>query len=103
MRIRKGDNVIVVTGADSGKIGKVLHAYPKNDRVLVEGVNVKKKHQRSRRGDQKGQIIEKPAPIHVSNVMVVDPKKNVGTRVGKSREGGKVTRIAKKSGAVIEK
>jgi len=102
MKIRKGDNVIVKVGADRGKTGKILHVYPSIGKVLIEGVNIKKKHQKSRRAGQKGQMIEKPSPVHHSNVMLVDPKKNVGTRIGISREGGKVIRIARKSGAIIE-
>ena len=94
---------MVISGADKGKSGKVLRAYPRIDKVLIEGVNVKKKHEKSRREGQKGQTIEKPVPIQVSNVMIVDPKKNVPTKIGILRESGKAVRIAKKSGAVIEK
>lgn len=103
MKLRNGDNVIVITGADKGKIGKILRIIRESNRVLVEGVNFKKKHQKSRRQGQKGQIIDKPLSIHASNVMLLDPKKNVRTRVGISRESGTATRIARKSGAVIEK
>lgn len=90
-------------GADRGKTGKVLHAYPKKNKVLIEGINIKKKHQRARSAQQKGQIIEKPHPVNVANVAIMDPQKNVGTRVGISRTDGKRVRIAKKSGVVIEK
>ena len=90
----------MITGADKGKIGKVLHIH-KNERVVVEGVGMKKKHQKSRRGGQKGQILEKPNPINISNVMILDPKKNVRTRISLSREKGVAVRISKKSGAVI--
>ena len=103
MKIKKGDNVIIITGADKGKIGKVLNVHKAKGRVLVEGVGMKKKHQKSRRGGQKGQIIEKPNYIDISNAMIVDPKKNVRTRISISREKGVVARISKKSGAVIEK
>jgi large subunit ribosomal protein L24 len=75
MKIKKGDKVIVISGKDKGKTGEVAHAYPKLNRVLILGVNVAKRHQRARKQGQKGQLIEKPMPIHVSNVMIVDPKK----------------------------
>lgn len=68
MKIKKGDNVIVLAGKDKGKSGKVVRALPKDDRVLVEGVNVKKVHQRAKASGKKGEIIEKNFPIHVSNV-----------------------------------
>ncbi len=103
MKIKKGDNVIVITGADKGKIGKVLHVNKDKGRILVENVGMKKKHQKSRRGGQKGQIIEKSSPIDISNVMILDPKKNVRTRISILREKGIATRVSKKSGTVIEK
>ncbi len=103
MKIKKGDTVIVRSGADKGKTGKVLFAFPNIERVVVEGVSVRKKHQKSRRAGQKGQVIEKPMPIHASNVMILDPKKNIGTKIRISREKGTYVRIAKKSGATIEK
>jgi large subunit ribosomal protein L24 len=70
MHIKKGDNVIVITGKDKGKSGKVVKAFPKKDQVLIEGVNVKKKNKKATRSNQKGQIIEIAFPIHVSNVKV---------------------------------
>lgn len=101
MKIKKGDNVIVISGKDRGKTGKIFRALPREDMVIIEGVNVKKKHQRPRRANQKGQIIDRAAPIHVSNVMLVDPQTNKPTRIGyKIGENGKV-RVAKKSGAVL--
>lgn len=103
MKIKKNDTVIVISGADKGKSGKVLHVLRGVNRVLIEGINMKKRHERSRRQGQKGQIIEKPGTIHASNVMLLDPKSNVRTRISISRESGKAVRIAKKSGAVIEK
>ncbi|MEK7531658.1 MAG: 50S ribosomal protein L24 [Patescibacteria group bacterium] len=101
MKIKKGDNVIVIAGKDKGKKSTVLRAFPALQMVIVEGVNMKKKHTRPRRSNQKGQIVEKPLPIHVSNIMLIDPKKGRGTRVGISRDGGKRVRVAKKSGATI--
>lgn len=68
MHVKKGDKVIVLTGKDRGKTGTILRALPKEDRVVVEGVNKIKKHQRSKRRDQKGQIVEREMPVHVSNV-----------------------------------
>ena len=72
MKVKKGDMVKVISGKDRGKSGKVLRAFPKEDLVVVEGVNVKKRHQRATKTNQKGQIIDKTMPVHVSNVMLVD-------------------------------
>lgn len=83
MKIKKGDQVIVITGKDKGKSGKVLRALPKEDRVLVEGVNVRKKHlKKNRNTKQGGGIVDRALPIHVSNVMAVDAKSGKRTRVG---------------------
>lgn len=71
MKIRKDDNVIVISGKDKGKTGKVAAAFPKENRVIISGVNMKKIHQKARKSNQKGQIVEKEAPIDVSNVMLV--------------------------------
>lgn len=68
MKIKKGDKVIVMTGKDKGKSGSVVKAFPKDDQVLIEGVNIKKIHRRSRKQGEKGKVIERAAPIHVSNV-----------------------------------
>ena len=99
MKIRKNDNIIVLTGKDKGKKAKVLRVFPKKDLVLVEGVNLKKKHQKPGRSNQKGQIIDKAMPIHISNVGVVSG--NVATRVGFKISGDKKIRIAKKTGKEI--
>lgn len=101
MKIRKGDNVVVLAGKDKGKSGKVLRAFPQKDLVLVEGVNVKKRHQRPTRQNQKGQIIDKALPLHVSNVALTDPKNGKPTRVGYKVENEKKVRIARKSGATV--
>lgn len=101
MKIRKGDNVIVISGKDRGKTGKVLEAYPRESRVLVEGINLKTKHQRPTRSNQKGQIVETARPLHVSNVMLVDPSVGKRTRIGFKIEGDKKVRIAKKSKSVL--
>lgn len=101
MNIRKGDNVIVLTGKDKGKTGKVEVAFPRENKILILGVNVKKDHQRAKKSGEKGQVVDKPMPIHVSNVSLLDPKTNKPTRVGFKQEGDKKVRIAKKSGATI--
>lgn len=99
MKIRKDDNVIVVTGKDSGKEGKILKVFPKKDLVLVSGINMKKKHAKPRKSGQKGQIIEVSAPIHVSNVMLVEGGKKV--RSGFKITGDKKVRVSRKSGKEI--
>lgn len=101
MKIKKGDSVIVISGADRSKTGKVLSSFPREGKVLVEGVNVKKRHQRARRASSKGQVVERALPLPVSKVMLVDPKTGKGTRVGIKRAGGKRVRVARKSGAEI--
>lgn len=102
MNIKKGDKVIVIAGKDKGKSGEVLRALPRESRVVVSGVSIAKRHERSRKGKQKGQVVEAPMPIHVSNVMILDPQKNSRTRVSVKREKGKAVRIAKKSGAELK-
>lgn len=101
MKIKKGDNVIVIAGKDRGKSGKIVRAFPADDSVIVEGVNIRKKHQRSTRQNQKGQIVDITMPIHVSNVQIADPKSGKPSRVGFSMEGGKKVRIAKRSGSKL--
>lgn len=101
-KIRKGDTVVVLTGRDKGKEGSVLKVMPDEDRCLVQGVNMVKRHSRGGMGQQPG-IIDKEAPINVSNVSLLDPKDNKPTRVGfKVLEGGKKVRVAKRSGEVID-
>ncbi|NCU18101.1 50S ribosomal protein L24 [Pallidibacillus pasinlerensis] len=102
MHVKKGDKVKVITGKDKGKTGVILKALPKKDRVIVEGVNIVKKHAKPSQENPQGGIIEVEAPIHVSNVMVIDPKTGEPTRVGYKIEDGKKVRIAKKSGAVLD-
>jgi large subunit ribosomal protein L24 len=106
MRIRKDDQVMVIGGKDAGKSGRVTRTEPKKRRVYVEGLNIVKRHERPRsvkdaeRGGQVGGIVEKEGPIHISNVMLLDPKDNKPTRVGVRRDdGGKRERFAKRSGA----
>ncbi len=99
MKIKKNDNIIVIAGKDKGKNAKVVRAFPKSDLIIVEGVNMKKKHQRANKSNSKGQIIEKAMPIHVSNVMLLEGKKRV--RAGKKLIGDKNVRISKKTGKEI--
>lgn len=104
MHVKKDDTVIVISGKDKGKKGRVLAAFPKDSRVLVEGVNLVKKHSRPSQKNPQGGIVTQEAPIHVSNVMIADPKTGSATRVGyKVLNDGKKVRIAKKSGEVLDK
>jgi large subunit ribosomal protein L24 len=108
MRVRTDDQVLVTAGKDAGKTGRVVRTEPKKNRVYVEGLNIVKRHERPRSsGDlknaQAGGIVEKEGPIHVSNVMLLDPKGNKPTRVGVRRDdGGKRVRYAKRSGTAID-
>lgn len=101
MKIKKNDTVLVITGKDKGKKGKVLKAYPKTERVLVEGVNVQTKHQKQTQ-KQKAEIKHQEGPIHVSNVMYFDKKSNGPVRVGYKIEKGNKFRISKKTGAELD-
>ncbi|WP_149360564.1 50S ribosomal protein L24 [Lolliginicoccus suaedae] len=105
MKVRKGDTVLVVSGKDKGAKGKVIEAYPKRNKVLVEGVNRMKKHtpvSANQRGAQSGGIVTQEAPIHVSNVMVIDADGSP-SRIGYRRdeESGKKVRISRKTGKDI--
>ncbi|WAA12404.1 50S ribosomal protein L24 [Fervidibacillus halotolerans] len=102
MHVKKGDKVKVISGKDKGKTGVILAAYPKKNRVVVEGVNIVKKHAKPSQDNPQGGIINMEAPIHVSNVMPIDPKTGEPTRVGYKVVDGKKVRIAKKSGAVLD-
>jgi large subunit ribosomal protein L24 len=82
MKIRKNDKVMVIAGNDKDKTGKVLKVFPKENRVIVEGINIRKRHTKPTQRNPQGGIFEKEAPINVSNVMIVDPKTNVPTRLG---------------------
>ncbi len=101
MKLKKGDNVIVIAGKDKGKKGKIVAVFVDKNKVVVEGINMMKKHQRPRKSGEKGSKIDIPMPLHVSNVMIVDPKTGHGTRLGKKEVGGKMVRITKKSGQEI--
>ncbi|EIJ80007.1 50S ribosomal protein L24 [Bacillus methanolicus PB1] len=103
MHVKKGDKVMVISGKDKGKTGIILAAFPKQSRVLVEGVNIIKKHSKPSQANPQGGIISQEAPIHVSNVMPIDPKSGEPTRVGYKVVDGKKVRIAIKSGEVLDK
>lgn len=102
MHVKKGDKVMVISGKDKGKTGVILAAYPKQDRVLVEGVNIVKKHAKPSQINPQGGIINQEAAIHVSNVMPIDPKTGQPTRVGYTEVDGKKVRVAKKSGENLD-
>ena len=108
LRIRRDDMVKVIAGKDRGKTGRVLRVDPGRSRVYVEGLNVQKRHRRPRtlrdtqRAQEVGGVIEAEGPIHVSNVMLLDPSTNEPTRVGVKREDGRRTRVARRSGEAID-
>ena len=103
MKIRKGDQVIVITGRDKGKTGEVIQAMPKDSKVVVRGINLVKRHTKPTQ-ENAGGIVSKEQPIHVSNVALIDPKSGKATRVGtKIEKDGQKVRVAKKSGEVIVK
>jgi large subunit ribosomal protein L24 len=108
VRLKTGDEVIVVGGKDRGKRGRILRVDPQHDRVYVEGLNMIKRHQRpqqvagAQRAEQVGGVIEKEGPIHASNVMIADPKDGKPTRVGIEVQDGKRYRVARRSGTRID-
>ncbi len=103
MKIKKGDQVIVLTGKNKGTKGEVLQAMPKECRVLVQGVNIVKKHRKATQENPKGGIDAVERPIHISNVALLDPKEDKATRVGyKVLKDGKKVRVAKLSGETVE-
>ena len=102
--VRKGDTVMVIAGRERGKRGKVLHVFPAEGRVIVERLNMIKKHQKPTQKLRQGGIIEREGPIHLSNVMLVDPQTEKPTRVGvRSLADGRKARIARRSGEFIDK
>jgi len=101
MKLKKGDNVIIVTGKDKGKKGKITRVLVEENKVVVEGANMMKKHQRPRKSGEKGQVISIAMPLHASNVMIIDPKTGKGSRIGKKKLGDKMIRIARKSNQEI--
>lgn len=102
MPVKKGDTVRVVRGDDKGKEGKIIRVYPKKGRVVVEGVNIVKRHRKARTAEEQSGIIDFPAPIHHSNVMLIDPKNGTPTRVrARIDEDGTKERVSVKSGDAI--
>jgi large subunit ribosomal protein L24 len=107
-KIRRDDEVVVISGKDRGKTGTVLRVDPKKQRVYVEGLNIVKRHQRpqqvrgAQRAETVGGVIEKEGPIHISNVMLIDPKDKKRTRVGITREGGSRARVTRRSGTSMD-
>ncbi|PCI28072.1 50S ribosomal protein L24 [Candidatus Wolfebacteria bacterium] len=101
MKIKKNDTVIILSGKDKGAKGKVIKAIPAKDMVVVEGVNKVKKHQKARQAGKKGQTIEVTLPLHVSNVALIDPKKDKATRIRIENKKGKNVRVTVKSGSEI--
>ena len=99
-KIKKGDRVVVLTGKDKGRQGTVLRMFPKDERVLVQGLNIAQRHTKPTQGDPQGGVKTKEAPVHVSNVALVDSK-GKPTRVGFKIEGDKKVRFAKTTGEVI--
>ena len=102
LRIKKGDNVIVLAGNDKGKTGKVLSVAPAENRAIVEGVNLVSKHTKPNSKAPQGGIIKQEAPIHISNLNLLDPKTKTPTRIGYRMEGDQKIRYAKKSGEEIK-
>ena len=102
LHVLKGDTVRVMRGDDKGKEGKIIRVYPKTGRVTIEGVNIVKKHRRARSAEEQSGIIDMPAPIHASNVMLLDPKSGEPTRTRRQiDEDGTKERIAVKSGEAL--
>ncbi len=101
MKIKKGDTVLIISGKNRGKKGKILQDFPKKGKVIVEGANLRKKHIRPRRAGEKGQIVEMPAPLHISNVKIICSKCRKATRIGYKILEEKKYRICKKCGQEI--
>ena len=99
MKIKSGDNIIVIAGKDKGVTAKVLKAFPRENKVLIEGVNMRKKHKRSNKQDGKGQILDFATPVDASNVKIVEGGKRA--RVGKKLVGEKYVRVNKKTGKTL--
>ena len=101
-KIKKGDRVVLLAGRDKGRQGEVTRVFPKEERLIVQGLNLVKRHTRASQTDPQGGIKTKEAPVHISNVAFVDPKSGEPTRVGFRTEGDRKVRYAKKSGEVID-
>ena len=101
MKLKTGDNVIIMAGKDKGKKGKILRVLPAKNKVVVEGLNMTKKHVRPRKTGEKGTMVNTAMPMSASNVMIADPKTGKATRLGKKKVGDKFVRIARKSGQEV--
>ena len=103
LKIKKGDNVVVISGRDKGRTGEVLRVFPAENRLIVQGVHVARRHTKPRLGDPGG-IVDKELTIHVSNLAHIDPQTNKPTRIGyKLLDDGRKVRVARRSGEVIDK
>lgn len=102
MKLKKGDKVVVIAGKDRGTSGAIVRVLPKENRIVIDGVNIVKKHSRATAQNRKGQIVEKPMSIHASNVMLADPKGGKPTRIRIERKEGARVRVAIKSGSEIK-
>lgn len=96
MKIKKGDIVLVISGKDRGRKGKVIEAFPRQGKVVIEGINLRKKHVKPKKSGEKGQIVETPVPLNVSDVKLICPKCGKAVRIGYKLEGKKKHRICKK-------
>lgn len=101
MKIKKNDTILVISGKDRGKKGRVVQVFPGNNKIIVEGVNIQKKHRRPKRGGEKGQIMEISVPIDASNVKIFCSKCGKATRVGRGTEGEEKVRICKKCRQIL--
>jgi large subunit ribosomal protein L24 len=101
-RIRKGDRVIVITGKDKGKSGVVMEVRPREQRCLVEGLNIMKRHTKPRPPNEPGGVIERPAPIHLSNVALIDPRDGRATRIRIEEVDGRTVRVSSRSGERLD-
>ncbi len=100
-KIRKSDTVLIITGKDRGKSGKIIKIFPEEDKAIVEGLNLRKKNRRPRKAGEKGQIIEYPAKIHLSNLKLICPRCSKAVRVNFKLEAGQKFRICKKCGQEV--
>ena len=96
MKVKKGDNILIISGKDKGRTAKILRSLPKEGKILVEGINLRKKHIRPKKEGEKGQVVQIPAPMNVSNVKIICPKCGKATRVGYKINGKNKNRICKK-------
>ncbi len=101
MKIKKGDQVAIITGKDRGKRGEVVRVFPALDKVIVKGMNLMKRHQKAKGAGEAGGRIEMEAPLHISNVMLIDKESDKPTRIGYEMKGGEKVRISRRSGKAI--